>query len=130
MVRGLRANPGALTEILTFDLAKQNFYAAARYGLGARIAWPKNGKLDEWAMRDLVMQELLPLARQGLATLEIPNDEIDRYLDVIAARTDNSQNGAAWQRRFVSQTNATMPELVNRYVELQQADQPVHTWPL
>lgn len=130
MVSGLREQAGDITDLLPFDLAKQNFYAAARYGLGARVVWPKGSTLGEWAMRDLIIEELMPLARHGLTSLGIPDSEVDEYLDVIAARADNSQNGAAWQRRFVSQTNATMTDLVTRYRELQQTDQPVHTWPL
>ena len=130
MVRALREEDADLTDRLPFDIARQNFYAAARYGLGARIAWPDGEKLNEWSMRQLIIDQLLPLARRGLQALDIPAEEIEHFLGIIAARTENSQNGAAWQRRFAALNDASMPELVRRYVELQHTDTPVHTWPL
>ncbi|HEY5646618.1 MAG TPA: hypothetical protein VIS76_11775, partial [Pseudomonadales bacterium] len=100
LVRGFGLAESAPEEEMPFEMARENFYTAARYGLNARPVWVKNGRTSEVGMRTLIMDELLPLARRGLASVAIPDSEIDEYLGVIAARVDSGQNGAAWQRRW------------------------------
>jgi hypothetical protein len=95
------------------------------------VVWPDaEGRLRAVGLRRLIVDELLPLARRGLVSLDIPEGEIDEHLGIIAARVDNSQNGAAWQRRWLAMNDAGLHEMVLRYRELQDAGQPVHTWPL
>ena len=81
-------------------------------------------------MRQLVIEELLPLARRGLESRNIPDAEISEFLDVIGARVESSQNGAAWQRRWVAMHGVDLNALVQAYREHQDAGEPVHTWPL
>jgi len=59
---------------LPFDRAYANFYAAARDGLRARLVW-LDGR--ESTARDLLQQELLPVARRGLESLGIAAEDID-----------------------------------------------------
>jgi gamma-glutamyl:cysteine ligase YbdK (ATP-grasp superfamily) len=130
LVRGLSLDPQPIEQRLAFQDTRENFYKAARYGLNALVCWPTTNGVKEVSMRSLVVDELLPLARRGLQSLEIPDGEIDEYLGIIAGRTDNSQNGAAWQRRWMAQNEASMNDLVLHYRSLQDTDKPVHTWPL
>ncbi|MCZ6643732.1 MAG: glutamate--cysteine ligase [Gammaproteobacteria bacterium] len=126
LVRGLGMSPHGLEDSLPFATAKANFYTAARYGLNAKIRWHK----DEISVRSLIMDELLPLARRGLQSQDIPDAEIADYLDVVAARVDSGQNGAAWQRGWVSRNGSDMHGLVRAYRELQDRGEPVHRWSL
>ena len=81
-------------------------------------------------MRELIMTDLLPMARRGLESENIPLSEIDDYLNVIAARVDSGQNGAAWQKRWVHLHGADLHQLVSEYRKQQDAGQPVHSWKL
>ncbi len=129
LVRGFGAMPQAPELRLSFNDTRDNFYNAARYGLNAHVCWfDDNGGVREVSMRKLIVEELVPLARLGLESLDIPKDEIDEYMEIIAARADNAQNGAAWQRRWMSFNDATLGDLVQAYRALQDTNQPVHTW--
>jgi gamma-glutamyl:cysteine ligase YbdK (ATP-grasp superfamily) len=130
VVRGLGLHEQAPEERLSFADARENFYNAARYGLNARIRWDDGSIRDELNVARLITEHLLPLARLGLESLNIPAQEIDEFLDVIGARADNGQNGAAWQRRWMALNEGSLHDLVLAYCELQDTNQPVHTWPL
>lgn len=130
LVRGFGLSSRAPEADLPFEVARENFYNAARYGLNARPQWIQDGQLREVSMRDLIMDELLPMARRGLESENIPVSEVDDYLNVIAERVDSGQNGAAWQRRWVHLHGEDFHQLVREYRELQDAGDPVHTWKL
>jgi gamma-glutamyl:cysteine ligase YbdK (ATP-grasp superfamily) len=130
IVRGLGLADVAPERAMPFDVARDNFYTAARYGLNSRPRWNRDGKLVEVSMRTLIMEELLPIARRGLESEHIPVEEIDDYLNVIAERVDSGQNGAAWQKRFVHLHGPDFHQLVQEYLTRQDAGSPVHTWKL
>lgn len=130
MVRGLGLAAEPLETHIDFADARENFYKAARYGLGAQVGWWRDGRAEEVSVRSLIVDSLVPLARRGLETLDIPGAELDRYLDIIAARADNGQNGAAWQRRWMRMNQGSLSDLVCAYEQLQQTDRPVHSWRL
>ena len=130
LVRGFGLAESAPEDEMPFEMARENFYTAARYGLNARPVWVKNGRTSEVGMRTLIMDELLPLARRGLASVAIPDSEIDEYLGVIAARVDSGQNGAAWQRRWRHLHGNDLHQLVREYRQRQDEGVPVHTWSL
>lgn len=112
---------------LPFATARANFYLAARYGLDAEIIW-----LDRQAvsMRDLILRDLLPQARRGLAQLQVAGDIADRLLSLVEARVSNGQIGAVWQRRFIQRRRPDMALLVREYRARQTAGVPVHSWDL
>jgi hypothetical protein len=78
----------------------------------------------------------VPEARRALVHAGVAGDEVERLLGVIEARAASGQTGAVWQRRTVA---ALEPELgrdgalaamLERYLELSERGQPVHTWPV
>jgi len=79
---------------------------------------------------ELLLNELLPKARSGLRSYAIPDSEIDEYLDIVQARVESTQNGAAWQKRWVTRNGMRANELVLDYARMQESGDPVHTWPL
>ncbi len=125
MVAGLRLQD-PLEDQLSFSDARENFYNAARYGLNARVRWGEG----EVSMRNLITNDLLPLAIRGLESLDIPGGEISEYLDIVGARADNAQNGAGWQRRWLQSNDATLNDLVLAYQTQQESHLPVHAWPI
>ena len=130
LVRGFGLAEKPPESDLPFEIARQNFYNAARYGLNGRPCWMHKGKLIELGMRELITSELLPMARRGLESAAIPATEIDEYLGVIEARVDSGQNGAAWQRRWKHLHGNDLHELVREYRKRQDAGLPVHVWTL
>jgi hypothetical protein len=83
--------------------------------LNARLLWVDEHGERELGARQLVVEELLPLARRGLQSRNIPDAEIDEYLNIIGARVESSQNGAAWQRRWVAMHGTDLHALVQAY---------------
>ena len=112
---------------LPFTTAKDNFYRAARDGLDARLTWLDGSEID---VRALLADEILHMAREGLVLLEIDEEDIERYIGIVRARTDSGQNGAAWQRAHAEKCGRDFYRLTADYFALQRSGAPVHEWPL
>lgn len=112
---------------LSFEQAKNNFYQAARHGLSARIRW-LYGK--ETNIRNLLMTQLIPLARIGLEKLNIDTNDIEMLIGIIEERVGLNRNGTAWQRAFVRRHGRDMQTLTVAYREYQRTGKPVHEWEL
>jgi gamma-glutamyl:cysteine ligase YbdK (ATP-grasp superfamily) len=111
-------------ERLTFRSARDNFYACARYGLAAEVAW-----LDgEHRPVDKLLLELLPQARCALLEAGLAEADVSDYLGIIEARIYTGRNGAAWQRAWVARHGADMSALTLAYLEQQESGRPVHEW--
>lgn len=100
-----------ITQVLEFDDAQANFLNAARYGLGAQLTWVGGKALPA---RMLLKQQLLPLAREGLAHVGINPSDIDRYLGIIEERVDSGRTGSQW----MLQSLKGMGELGTRFERL------------
>jgi hypothetical protein len=126
LVQTLSTRPAALEARLSCDQARQNFYAAAKRGLDAKVTWSDgSGPLYE-----LLRTQLLPQAREGLHALELDPGDIDDYLGIIAQRLGRRQNGAIWQRAFVARHGPDMARLTHAYRRHQLKGRPVHEWPV
>jgi hypothetical protein len=112
---------------LPFVVAKNNFYTAARYGLAAEVEWLDGHRAS---LRRVLMDELLPRARQGLLDLDVDVSEADLWLGIIEGRLRTGQTGAAWQRAWVEHEGADFEALTAAYLERQQSGRPVHEWTL
>ena len=53
-----------IRRVMEFDVAQENFVSAARLGLRAQFAWPGHQHVPA---DELILKELLPIARDGLA---------------------------------------------------------------
>ena len=130
---GLEFEYGDITEAMTFDDAKANFLAAARYGLQARFRWVGGQGM---AADELILELLLPLAHQGLRERGLEPDDVDRYLGVIERRVGSGQTGAQWAfDSLAAMSPGQSPaerqrSLTVAMYERQQGGSPVHTWAL
>jgi len=120
----VREMPDLVWDIPFFD-ARDNFYQAARYGLEANVAW----KDKHYILKDLILEVLVPMAKEGLEILNIDPEDIRLYLGIIEARARSGQNGATWQRAFMAKSGKTMEDLCAAYFENQESGKPVHEWP-
>lgn len=107
-----------------YDEIKSNFYTAAMHSFAHSINWFG----EHIGTVQLVHNILLPQAEEGLRMLNISLSDIKKYLSIIAARTDNQQTGASWQRNYVAIHKCDMTELTRIYHGLQVSGTPVHTW--
>lgn len=124
-VHMLAKRPLAPESTLSFERTRANFYTAARDGLQAQLAWidGRSGTASD------VLQQLVPLAREGLHQLEVDAADIDRYIDVISMRLKTRQNGAAWQLAHHARYR-DLYRLTADYLEHQRSGLPVHEWTL
>lgn len=125
-VHGLLARQEPIESSLRFADAEENFYAAARHGFEARLRWPGG----ERGVRDLLVDELLPLARAGLQQAGVEEGEGRHYLGLIRERVESGVTGAVWQRAWLSRHGRDWHGLVAAYLERQRTGVPVHRWPL
>ncbi len=117
---------------MRFDDAKSNFFAAARHGLKAQFTW-FGGRTC--TASELVLDHLLPQARDGLARAKIAAADIDEYLGVIEARVRTTQTGARWVQQSLASMEEGTPEVRYRHLtecmlRNQMAGTPVHEWSL
>lgn len=131
LVLGGAREYGDIASRIDFDYAKSNFVAASRRGLDAGFHWLSG---ETVGARELLLDELLPLSRTGLAELGIEPGEIDHYLDIIQARVESGMTGATWQLKSLrgmggEGSNAErMTALTSAMVRRQRDSQPGHLW--
>ena len=133
LVSGCLVRYGDITEHMSFDDAHSNFFAAAEHGLGAQFHWA--GGVLEPADR-LIVDELLPIAREGLEASGLDGCDIDLYLGIIEERVRSRRTGAQWQLDSLAAfgTKGPLSERLSAVTAAisarQQSGQPVATWEL
>ena len=131
LVSGILERYGDITEHMSFDHAHKNFFAAAQHGLDAQLAW--TGNVIAPADR-LILDELLPLAREGLEAPGLDAENIDLYLGTIEERVSSRRTGAQWLLESIAglSTDAPLTERLSAVTAAtaarQQNGSPVHTW--
>ncbi|MGV6852073.1 MAG: CBS domain-containing protein [bacterium] len=133
MLSGLSHEIDDVREHIQFDDVKNSFFAAAREGLRAQVDWLDDVHLP---VTELILEHLLPLARRGLGYVNLADEDINRYLNVIEARVLSRQTGAQWTLDSIKNMRGKVNDdeinrqLVSTMVELSKKGKPVHTWPL
>lgn len=133
LMLALSGEYGDVTRVMAFDDAKSNFVAAARYGLKARFTWV-NGRT--YAAEELILDHLLPLARAGLESRDVPTADIDRYLGVIEGRVRSGLTGSKWILSSLAHLDGKgsmdgrLRSVTRQMIKHQEGGDPAHTWPL
>jgi len=112
---------------IPFADAKTNFYDAARHGLDATFRWPGKGEI---AADTLILDALIPAAREGLRLAHVAPSEAAFFLGIIETRVKTGQTGASWQRRYFAENGRDAHRLMAAYASHQRSGLPVHEWPL
>ena len=95
-VKAMMEDPDPVWGHLSFEDAEQNLHNAARTGLAAELVWRRDRFGGPVPVRELVVSELLPLARRGLDALGIDPHDRDEFLGIIEGRCVTGRNGATW----------------------------------
>jgi CBS domain-containing protein/gamma-glutamyl:cysteine ligase YbdK (ATP-grasp superfamily) len=133
MLIGLAPEYGDLRNSFPFEEARQNFFVAARHGLNAQFTWPGGRRI---AATELILRELLPVARSGLLSAGIVSEDVDRYLGTIEERVRRERTGSQWAHQSLAtlrgrgSREASHRCLTAAMVENQKSGAPVHLWPL
>lgn len=124
---------GDVSERMSFDDVKQNFFSTARFGLKSQIVW-LNG--ETWRARRLILEELLPRARHGLRMVGIDDGDIERYLGILEERVSQEKTGASWMLDSLAamdkraKQNVRMRSLTAAMKANQETGKPLHEWNL
>ncbi|HEX7351089.1 glutamate--cysteine ligase [Brachybacterium sp.] len=117
---------------MSFEQAAEAFQQCARWGLEARVRWPKVGRVR---VADLLQEQLIPQAMQGLRDLGADEPVIERYSEILSERARTGRNGARWQIDTVTSLElrgATRSEALAEMTRLYRAavdiGEPVHAW--
>ena len=133
LIHGLALEISDVRDLLPFDDAKSNFIGAARRGLASEIDWIDGNR---YSAPELIRGQLLDVARKGLQSRGVNDDDIQRYLSIIDERVESKQTGAQWQLSSVAamkkNSNASRAErldaLVACMIKQQKEGNPGHTW--
>jgi CBS domain-containing protein len=133
MMAGMSAQYDDIRKVLLFDDVKANFLAAARDGIRAQMNWFDDRHLPA---QQLILEQLLPLAREGLQEAGIDQDDIDRYLGVLQERVELRRTGARWSLESLHNMSdrGTLDQrlrcLVSSMVTQQTSGRPISQWEL
>ena len=132
LMAGVSRQYDDVRNLLSFKDVETNFLSTARRGLHSQIMW-----LDKQThpVQDLIMNELVPLAKDGLKEHNLDPDDIDYYLGIIYERSKKRQNGAIWQLDSYNNLDdiwnkhEKLTALADATLKHQKSGKPVHLWP-
>lgn len=118
---------------MTFEDARDNFGKAARFGIDSKFTWFGDEKIS---CKDLILNQLLPMARKGLVARKVAKKDIDLYLGIIEERTKSHMTGSRWILRAYSDMikktsrDEALSVLTSCIIKNQKSNIPVHLWPM
>jgi len=133
LLNGMQDAYPDISEVMDFDHAKMNFFAASKLGLDTKFRWTNNKR---YTAVDLIVNELLPIARKGLQNANIDEGDISSYLDLIGERAEAAQTGSYWMLNSYGSLIKDMPReqaltaVTNAMIKNQKKGEPVHKWGL
>ncbi len=133
LVNGLARRIDDVSKLVDFDDAKSNFVSAARQGLGSQITWLEGKRLPA---DELILKDLLPIAREGLTSSNIDDADVEKYLEIVERRVASGQTGSQWTldslARMRKEGSSTRSDRLNAVVAgmvaRQKTGAPVHEW--
>jgi predicted transcriptional regulator len=92
LMKGMPEKYKEIWKVMDFKQAKGNFIKAAKFGLETEFEI-----FDKiLPARDLILENLLPMAEAGLKKAGVSQSDIDTYLGVIEKRIIYNQTGSQW----------------------------------
>ena len=132
-VTGMALEYKDIRKKISYEDIRDNFGKAAKFGIDTSFNWFGDKKVSAC---ELVLKELLPLARKGLKSQKVNPKDIDKYLNIIQERAERHMNGARWQLRAYTRLlkavsrDEAVTVLTAAILKNQAKEMPVHTWKL
>jgi len=120
-----------VTQQIDFADARDNFLKSAKFGIDSTFSWLKDKKTP---VKDIILHEMLPLAKEGLKMQKVKSSDISKYLDIIEARAKEHKTGARWALRSYTTLLKTVTKdealaaVTAATIKNQRENKPVHTW--
>lgn len=121
-----------VSEEMDFDDARMNFVAASKLGLDTKFRWFNDKRVNAV---DLITEELLPIAREGLEEAGIVGSDVTEYLDLIEQRVTEGQTPSRWMINNYSalmkendSKEQTLAAITTAMIKNQKKGEPVHKW--
>lgn len=121
-----------VSEEIEFHDARMNFIAASKLGLDTKFRWFGDKRVNAV---DLITEELLPIAREGLEKADIVEEDIDDYLGIIRERVESGQTPSNWILNNYSSLmkeheskEQTLAAITTAMIKNQKKGEPVHKW--
>lgn len=120
-----------ITKHISFVDTRDNFIKASKFGIDTTFSWLGDKKVP---VTELIIKELLPLAREGLKSRNVDDKDITKYLDIIEARAREHKTGARWMLRTYTALiedvthEEALTAVTAAMVKNQKENKPVHTW--
>jgi len=134
LMNGIEDTYPDISKEMDFADARANFFAAARFGMDTQLCWAGDKKISP---ANLILEELLPMAKHGLAKANIDKEDIEYYMGIIEARTKSGMTGSNWILKSFSKINRegitrdeTISAITASIYKQQHQGKPVHEWDL
>ena len=132
LMQAFETDAAKVPQRIDFEDARLNLFSSAQHGVDARLTWLDG---QRQSARDLLLQRLIPAAREGLEALQVPGSDIDHYLGIIEARTTTGRSGARWlldslENVSVEARESLCRDAVKIMRDRQGCAAPVHDWEL
>lgn len=130
---GMKNQYGDITKYMEFDDAKSNFLKAASNGLETKFNWFKH---KSYHASDLLLNELIPLAEEGLKNKKVVKTDIDKYMDILKERIETGKTGSKWMLKsygkLIKETNKeeVLAAITASSIKNQKTMKPAHQWEL
>jgi len=130
LMNGLPSDYSGMDQKMDFHEVRSNFIKAARHGLDTRFSWM--GRHCD--ARELMLNELVPIAREGLLKADINQADLDKYLNIIQERVAESKTGSSWIMDSFNTLiksypqNTALSAITRAMVERQKEQKPAHKW--
>jgi CBS domain-containing protein len=132
-MQGMNDEIGDITKKMGFADARDNFLKASKFGIDTNFTWFNDKKYNA---TDLLIKELLPMARRGLASKKVAQKDIDHYIGIVEARVADHCTGARWALRSYTKlteevsNDEALSILTKMTIKNQKTNTPVHQWEL
>jgi CBS domain-containing protein/gamma-glutamylcysteine synthetase len=128
---GMSLHQEDITKNISFVDARDNFLKSAKFGVDSTFTWFKDKKMP---VTELILKELLPLAKEGLKHRKVKSSDITKYMDIIEARAREHKTGARWALRSFTALKGQVTNdeaiacVTAAIIKNQKENKPVHTW--
>ncbi len=120
-------------EQLHFDDAKSNFVKAAQFGISTQFKWMSDKLVPA---QDLILNEMIPIAEEGLKKAKVDQADIDKYLGIIKNRVKSERTGSQWMLDSYNElkkdchNQECLSTITEGIYARQKKGLPVHRWKL
>ncbi len=121
-----------IRKVMDFDNARHNFIAASKMGLDTTFRWVEGKRVNA---AELIIEELLPIAREGLEKASVDVTDINNYLGIIKERVEKGQTASNWMinnyGELMSEENPkeqALAAITTAMIKNQKKGESVHKW--